>query len=110
MFSIVKLDVEKQQASFLAMMESGVTRALSHAILRDIDALALCEYLDCITARMPGVSKRRQTEAQAALTRYAQTVASTAELAVLMKRSPAAKKLFARSLAESGQAKELKRA
>ena len=108
MFSIVKIDMEKQRTAFLALMESGVTRALSHAVLRDTDALALCEYLDCVASRMPGVSKKRQKEAQSALLKYAQTVASTAELAVLMKRSPAAKRLLVRAQADSCQANELK--
>lgn len=94
MFSIVKIDVAQQQAAFVARLVDGVERVLRHACVRTEDALLLCEYLDCLKARMPGVSRKRMAAAGQALEMFGQCFGTAEEIQSLRSKSPAAERIF----------------
>lgn len=93
MFKIVPSTVDQDAALnlFVRQMQGQLAIVLSGPCLTRRSALVLCEYLDCVKGRVPGVSRAHLKLAQAALGVYLTSCASDADRAALAASSPAAK-------------------
>lgn len=74
---------------------SSVRKSLESIALSNADASALCEYLDCLEAQLPGLSPALRTAATAQLRAILQQAPQVA-VAAWAARSPAAKALAAK--------------
>lgn len=97
MFKIVPSTVDQDAALalFARQLQSQLAVVLSGPCLTQRGALVLCEYLDCVKGRVPGVSRTHTRIAQASLELYLTECASETDRAALMASSPAAKAALA---------------
>lgn len=95
MFTIVSMPpLEPVSPGFVKSLLRSVEDSLSSKVVSKDQAYAMCEYLDCVTARVPGLDKSQMGSVSLKLADYLQSQASAEEQADLGKRSPAAKSLL----------------
>lgn len=95
MFTIVSLPpLEPISADFVKSLLLSVEEALASKIMSKTQAYSLCEYLDCVTARVPGLDKAQMGAASLKLAEHLRSFADAKEQEQLSKRSPAAKALL----------------
>lgn len=80
-------------AYFKALME-GVAASLDAATLTRCQGKMLCEYLDCLDAKAPGLRAKHRASAKLRLCRYLSTEACEEVKALLSLASPSAKAIL----------------
>ena len=95
MFTIVTgPPLQSPDAAFMKALLKRVELNVESARLDGKQALDLCEYLDCIAAKVPGLSKRLSAAAGKRLHDHIQNEISMTQAQALAKRSPAARAFF----------------
>jgi len=84
---------------FFSGLLLSVTAGLSTTALSLQQGRVLCEYLDCLDARVAGLSKKHRAAARARLTKYWEHEADCETRCSLAKCSPSARALLAKAFA-----------
>lgn len=97
MFKIVSSPVVNAAdvAAFARQLLTQVNAVLAAPCMTRASALVLCEYIDCVNGRVPGVSRASLKPAKAALVVYLTSCARTDDQQSLSASSPAAKAALA---------------
>jgi len=91
MFTLVTLSpFAHPPAAFFTELFETVLDAVSSDVLSDKQSLALCEYLDCVKAQVPEISKAHAVHATSRLSRFLSREASLERARQLTKMSPSA--------------------
>lgn len=95
MFTVVAMPaLELPSKSFFATLAQNVAEAIKAPALTNAQGLALCEYLDCLSAKASGLQRTHASAAAQRLQEFMKNELSEADRACLAKRSPAARRFY----------------
>jgi len=97
MFTVISMPAPALPSkAFFAQLTDSVERTLSLGRLSIAQAEQLCEYLDCVAAKVPGLDRRLAAPAGSRLHLVLARQLSQQDAGRLAQRSPAAKALYKR--------------
>jgi hypothetical protein len=95
MFTVISMPAPALPSKvFFSQLTDSVERALSPGWLSLEQAEQLCEYLDCVAAKVPGLDRRLAAPAGSRLRLLLQRQLSRQDAGRLVQRSPAARALY----------------